>query len=572
MKPLLYIVIILLPIIGLAQSAKIDSLKNEFTQKQNVNKYAEQYQILTELCNQCLLEHDTVEYISATIQLAETSRGGGSFVEALNILKGLEDSPYAIPDIHRINFYLVKGSILYEISEHKQAIHWARKGLQLAKETNYDRDNGLLYNLLGASYTHNITDSAIFYLKESTKFFMARKDPTGVALPNINLARIYRETNRPDEAIKVIYESLEILDVSDIPIYRKMAYEYLAMLYVDKGDYQKGMKYVRLRDSVNFKISNNEIRFQINQFQDRLKKEQSENKMVILNGKIDLAEYENRSKNIYIIIGLVLVATLGMMLFFAMKSAKARKEVNILIEKKATELEELNMFKNKVISVISHDMRTPLAQIITLHQAKNSGINFSDIELQEMERTILASTKSGLLILDNLLKWANSQLGGLAVKKERLNSRMLLSHILNQVSQLAKEKNIQINTRLEEAEMVTDEGLFEIVMRNILSNAIKFSPLDSTIQIISKSENGCLMIGVLDQGPGIPDSVIEKLEGKEVIKPKTGSFGEKGAGIGLTFSTEFAKKIGGSLNCVKAEQGGTLATFKVPLEENGSCT
>ena len=572
MKTLLYIGLILLPTFGLAKSTKIDSLKNEFIQKEYLNKYAEQYKLLIQLQNQCLLENDTIEYISTTIKLAETSRGGGSLVEAINILQDLENSTFTIPDKYQINFYLVKGSILYEISEHKQAIHLARKGLQLANKIDYNRDNGLLYNLLGASYTHHVTDSAIFYLKKSAKFFMASKNAASVALPNINLARIYRESNQPNKAIKVIFESLEILDANDVPIYRKMAYEYLAMLYVDIGDYQTGIEYVQLRDSVNYSISNNEIRFQINQFQDRLKKEQSKNEVIILNGKIDLAEYENRSKNIYIVIGLVLLATLGMMLFFAMKSAKARKEVNVLIKKKAIELEELNMFKNKVISVISHDMRTPLAQIITLHQAKNSGINFSDIELQEMERTILASTKSGLLILDNLLKWANSQLGGLAVKKERLNSRMLLSHILNQVSQLAKEKNIQINTRLEEAEMVTDEGLFEIVMRNILSNAIKFSPLDSTIQIISKSENGCLMIGVLDQGPGIPDSVIEKLEGKEVIKPKTGSFGEKGAGIGLTFSTEFAKKIGGSLNCVKAEQGGTLATFKVPLEENGSCT
>ena len=96
----------------------------------------------------------------------------------------------------------------------------------------------------------------------------------------------------------MIQYSLSILDEKDVPIYRKMAYSYLAILYVSKEDYESGVKYLSLRDSVNFEISNNEITFQIAQFQDELEKQKANADVLALQARIELVQMENRNNNI----------------------------------------------------------------------------------------------------------------------------------------------------------------------------------------------------------------------------------------------------------------------------------
>jgi len=567
LKKLLYILFIVFSVQAFAQSKRIDSIQTRVEINKTENNFGKLFVCYAALKTTYTELEDTNNIVHASIRMADACRSSGSHVEALNILRDLADSPYHINPLQEIGFCLVKGSIYYELNLVDSSIVWAKKGLNICFKNNITSNTALLYNLLGASYASVNPDSALHYIQLSINVYLSRNDTSGVALPYINMARLYTDKKQMKKGEAMIFNAIAYLDKKDELVYRKMAYDFLARLYTEEKNYKQAVKYLTLRDSVYYAINSNEIKFKIEQFQSKLKQEKTENERILLQGKVELAEFESKSKTNFTIISSILVITLGLLLLFAIKNAKTRREVNSLIAKKADELESLNTFKNKMISVISHDMRTPLAQIITLHQAKNSGLKFSDVELSEMELTILASTKSGLLILDNLLKWANSQLSGLAVKKEQFNSVRLLSHILNQVSQIAKEKNIQIQTQLEEVSVFTDEGLFEIVMRNILSNAIKFSPEKSVIKIGSTISDGYLKITVLDQGPGIPQSVIEKLHAKEVIKPKKGSFGEKGAGIGLTFSLEFAKKAGGNLVCAKGEQGGTLVTFTVPMKD-----
>lgn len=567
MKSLLLSIFVIVSFSLLGQSQRIDSLKLAISSFSDSNKYAKQYQALSELNQEYISLNDTDEIVGSLIKMAEVSRGGGSLLEGLNVLEDILKSGYAISSYNQIEQCLVKGSILYEVKDHKGAIKCGKQAINVGVEIGDSSQFGMIYNLLGASYINENVDSAIYFLEQSINFYLSRSQASGLPLPYINISRLYSERGDSAQAFDIIYKTLEILDDKDIPIYRVMAYGHLSHLYIGIGDFRNGLKYVRLRDSVNYEINSNEITFHINQLQDRLKNEKETLDLLKLKGKVDRAEYENNWKNGLIVAGLLLIVLLGLFLFISIKNLKSRKASNKLISKKAKELEELNKFKNKVISVISHDMRSPLAQIITLHQAKNSGIVFSEVELKDMERAILASTKSGLLILDNLLKWANSQLDGLALRADSFNSNMLLAHILNQVNQIAKEKNIELVTSLEELDIVADEGLFEIVMRNILSNAIKYSPENRSVWITSKVSADKFEVTVIDEGPGIEELVIKQLENGDNVKSKNGSLGEKGAGIGLSFSMEFAKKMGGKLVCSRLPERGTKVVFCIPLKK-----
>jgi signal transduction histidine kinase len=204
--------------------------------------------------------------------------------------------------------------------------------------------------------------------------------------------------------------------------------------------------------------------------------------------------------------------------------------------------------------------------MITFQHAKNSGINFSPDEVKEMDKTIMASAKNGLLILDNLLKWANNQFDGKKITKETIESRFVILQIINQLSEISKEKEIVIHADICDQEITTNESLFQIIIRNLLSNAIKFSPLHSELRISSKVVGNQLEIAIADQGPGIPDEILESLRKGKTIKPKLGSFGEKGAGIGLSFSKEFAERIKGDFHFTPELLVGTEVVFSLPIE------
>jgi signal transduction histidine kinase len=566
LKNLLYIILILTSFKSFAQNARIDSLNAKAEVSNGENNFGELLECYSALRDEYSLLNDTNKFVFLTLKMADASRGGGGHLEALNIIADLEKSGYYIKPHHQVGFCLVKGSVYYELSQHENAIFWAGRGLELSKIEGVKSYIPLLNNLLGASYFTVNPDSALHYIQLSIDGYLAKKDTSGVALPYINMARIFTDKKENMEAEKMIFKSLKILDKNDVPIYRKMAYNFLAKIYVDEESYKEAVKYLKLRDSVNYAINNNEVKFQIEQFQDKLEKQKNQNDVLNLEAKIEIGEMKDKVDNTIMVLGLLLVVVLSLVLFFAIRNNGRFKILNAELKRKTERLEELDKFKNKVLSVISHDMRAPLAQIITFHQAKKSGLNFSEAEIHEMDKTILASTQSGLLILDNLLKWARSQIDGSKVKKEHIETFFTLTQILNQVSQLAIEKEIEIVTHMAKVDIETDEGLFQITVRNLLSNAIKFSPLKSKIVVSSYKEFDLLCIAISDSGSGIPESVITSLKNGEEINPRTGSFGEKGAGIGLTLSLEFAHKIGGTILFSNGENGGAIATLKVPLK------
>lgn len=558
-------IFLFLAMIGEANQSTIDSLKRVDKTLITLNKSRERFLVHSELAKAYKTSNDTVNYIASTLEMANMSRASGSYLVALNILEALETSTYILTPKEVIRVCLIKGSTLYEVNDKDSAIYWAHSGLLLSKKFGIQKFKPLLNNLLGASFMFINPDSAITYIEGSILGFMAINDSSGVVLPSLNLALLYGNQKKYDKAIKTIETSLEILDQHDVPIYRKMAYANLAMVYRDTENYKKCTRYLNLRDSVNHEINNNELIFQFSQFQNRLEDEKNARELMALQAKVEMAEVENKNQEILITLGLVLLVALGMSLFFAIKSSRDRKEISKIMHVKAKELEQINKFKNQILSVISHDMRSPLAQVITFQHAKNSGINFSPDEIREMDKTIMASAKNGLLILDNLLKWANNQFSSEELKLETFDSYFVVSQIIQQVDELAKEKDIVIHSDIATIDLFTNESLYQIILRNLLSNAIKFSPVHSEIRVSARQEENLFKITVRDQGPGIPKRILDALDNGDRIKPKTGSYGEKGAGIGLTFSKEFALRINADLAFNKEILVGTEATFTIPI-------
>ncbi len=241
------------------------------------------------------------------------------------------------------------------------------------------------------------------------------------------------------------------------------------------------------------------------------------------------------------------------------------------VKESENKLSQLNQVKDKLFSIVSHDLRNPLAtmqsflKLITEHHEK----------LTEEERLKLFSEAQQSLdnlneLLYNLLQWSKSQMNLLQFRRDRLNVKSIVDTSVRFVQLHAHMKEVRIITNVEEGILAyADKDMVEFVIRNLLSNAIKFSYRSSEVEIRASSSGKLIHLEIIDHGIGISESKIKKLLEKNTSITRRGTEKEKGTGLGLLVSKEFIEKNGGFLQ-IRSENGkGSVFSFSLPaIAEN----
>ena len=236
------------------------------------------------------------------------------------------------------------------------------------------------------------------------------------------------------------------------------------------------------------------------------------------------------------------------------------------VKESETQLSQLNQVKDKLFSVVSHDLRNPLAtmqsflKLITDHQDK----------MNEEERKKLLSEAQQSLdnlneLLYNLLQWSRSQMNLLQFRPDKLNIKNITETAVRLVQLHAHMKDITITNHIDEhITAYADKDMVEFIIRNLLSNAIKFSHRNSEVSIRATYENQEVCIEVTDSGVGMGETKIKKLLEKHTTLSRRGTEKEKGTGLGLLISKEFIEKNSGKLS-IKSETGkGSKFRFTIP--------
>lgn len=233
-------------------------------------------------------------------------------------------------------------------------------------------------------------------------------------------------------------------------------------------------------------------------------------------------------------------------------------------------LQELNRTKDIFFNIIAHDLRNPFAGIIGLLDVMLK--NLEDQEMNSAEqinkylRLIQDSAKAAFSLLENLMQWAKSQTGEITFNPTKIPFATLIEYTLPIVLINAMNKNISIHTDLADENIVfADESLLNAILRNLLTNAIKFTNSGGKIIISSQVIDQFLEISILDNGTGIQANNLDKLFRIDSKFSKPGTNGEKGTGLGLILCKEFAEKQGGKI-WVESEIGkGSKFSFTLPL-------
>ena len=249
------------------------------------------------------------------------------------------------------------------------------------------------------------------------------------------------------------------------------------------------------------------------------------------------------------------------------KKVAERTEV---IEVQNKELRELNNTKDKFFSIIAHVLKGPFISVYEFSSKLKSDFSkLPDEKKQKYIANIETISYQTFKLLENLLDWSRIQAGHIRVNKKSENLYVITQEVLAISATMASLKNISIlNSIPESFEIKVDKELTQTIIRNLISNAIKFTPNNGQISISSKIAEDYTLVSIQDSGVGIPPDKIEKIFKIEENTSTRGTNAEKGTGLGLVLCKELVEKQGGEISITSMVNEGTTVCFTIPFSEN----
>jgi len=261
--------------------------------------------------------------------------------------------------------------------------------------------------------------------------------------------------------------------------------------------------------------------------------------------------------------------------FGILATNKALQETNDKIEKqkaeieqKAVELSELNLLKNKLFSVISHDMKTPMYALRNLFRSMQQ-LDMSGKEIKSIIPDVVSDLNYTTGLMENLLHWVKNQMNSASFSPSELSMVEIAEEAILVHQLQATTKKISITRELNEPSNVfADKDMVTLVLRNLISNAIKFTPEKGTIIVRLNNESPFCRVSIIDNGIGMDTEALTRIQENNYYSTN-GTAKESGTGLGLMLSRDFLSKNGGDL-LIESEPGkGSVFSFTLPLAVDG---
>ncbi len=394
------------------------------------------------------------------------------------------------------------------------------------------------------------------------------------------IAKVYVQMGRNDEAITVLQKNISEARLFGYRDELERSYKVIAQAYQAKGNsslaYDYLQKHLVLHDSIYNAQNTSELSSLRNRFDMDMKQAQIE--LLTKESALHQEEITRQRIQLYALIGggilFLLLMIITLLSNQRIKRAKSNLEhqkeelarKNEEIGEKSNELIRINATKDKLFSIIGHDFRSPLQSLKGLLELIKYK-NLSQQEFAEYSKDLRNKVDNVYNNLNNLLNWSVLQLQGIQTKPAVFEIHALAEEVCNLYTQVSEQKNISLMNEMEDhVNVLADRDQIHLVIRNLISNSIKFTPSGGTVKVYGHTVAGNeLEINVEDSGVGIAAKDMDKLFDNDSLWTISGTNNEKGLGLGLRLCKEFIEKNNGRL-AVHSEPGiGTTFKFTLPL-------
>jgi len=401
-------------------------------------------------------------------------------------------------------------------------------------------------------------DEAEPLLQEVLIYCQERDRPNLEAETYFDLANIYFQQRQFSKAVSTYQQSIALADTLNRTELKQENYEALSKAYARDGDYESALAayttFHILTDSI-YTAGAQEILRQ-EQVRQNVQTFQQEKEAATLQAKL----LQSRNQlYLFVALALLLLLAVGGYLFAQLRKAKQS------LESKNQELEDLNATKDRFFGIIGHDLRSPLLALESVGNQMEYHLQKGHTDkLVNLSKLMDTTTHRLTGLLDNLLNWALTQQGTLPNNPKALDMRELSQQVLDMFALHAANKEITLENAIpDDLRAQADDTGMRTILRNLISNAIKFTPQGGQVRLSAKKEGNQVRVQIQDTGIGIPRAHLEHLF--ELKKErKAGTDGERGTGLGLVLVKELTSLNQGELQIESQEGKGTAFTVRLP--------
>lgn len=532
------------------------------------------------------------------------------FHESLKIFEELGNKRGAAKSYNNI------GNIYRNMDDYDKALENYQKTLRIMTELNDSVAMSQVNNNIGITYK-NLKDypKALDYYQRSLSLTQALGRKAGEAKAYNNIGNIYSDSKDYPRALNYYRKALKLSIETKRKAIEAYARSSIGQLYLDQKKYEKAHVYCKrafemareinhaklliktssllsessmalglYRDAYATQLVNrvmsdslyNEKNLkQIIGLEYQYKYEKAKQVQELERQKSDAVSKHQRVLLYTFIIGFVLMVLLILLLY---RNFMQKRRANCIlavqkerIEMKNKKLNELNATKDKFFSIIAHDLKSPFNVILSLTELLlDNHDDFDECETHEMIKSLNISSKDAYKLLENLLMWSRTQTGTIIYSPEKLDLRTVVTETIGVLQGQANIKDIQIRNRIQDRDFIfADKNMLSTIFRNLISNAIKFTPHGGEISIdankvMGENKQTFTRISVKDNGVGISKEMQAKLFDITENSSTEGTENETGTGLGLILCEEFIKKHQGEIFVESEKEKGSKFVFTIP--------
>jgi len=466
------------------------------------------------------------------------------------------------------------GTVYWNKKQYQKALDVYNQGLETMKEIGSRMGQAFILNNLACVYSDlGKYRNALQNDLKALAMYEALGSKTNLAYTFRNIGRDYGNLGDYRRGLEFLNLSLDMAEKMGINDLKKTVYEEYCRLYENKGDFQQALAFHKkfkemgdqlLGDHRNRRIADLQVIYDVD-------KKQKENLLLKKNNHIQTLELEHKDLALarQTMLGYFLILVVFLVLIIAVVTYNRfliRKRAQQVLLESETKLKRMNDAKDKLFTIIAHDLGNPLnSLLLSSGHLKRNYARLAQQEQEEFIDNIYSHTQGLVDLLANLLQWALVQTRRIRHHPETVDIRLLTEETIRTIEDSARKKQIRLVPDILENSLAwADRDMMSAVIRNLVSNAVKYTNPGGEIQITSERGEDEIRVTVADNGVGIAEEQLRQLFGDELHESTRGTCNEKGTGLGLTLCKEFVETNGGKISVNSRAKQGSRFTITLP--------
>ncbi len=417
-----------------------------------------------------------------------------------------------------------------------------------------------LHNL-GIAYLHSKSyDSADLYLNRSIQLKKDIQDTLGLAISYMDVANLYYQQYLDDKAIPLFIKGLEYAKLANDPQVLSNAYLNMAVVEENRKDLKKSLAFRKKYEEIQKELWDRDKVWELAEKEKKFEVERKENEIAVQEAQLESQQWQ---LNTYLLVAISLLIIAGASGW----SYRKVKQSNVKIYEQKQELEALNETKNRLFSVVAHDLKSPVVSLQDAQKRLAKAIEEKDnVQVESILLENEGLVNGTYKLLNNTLQWALDQSGQLHFNKERISLKRLVEMVVYDYQTFISARAIHLNMDLANDSLVeVDVQSLKTCVRNILDNAIKFTPKGGRINIALVLLNDKVSLKISDSGCGMNELQLAKLFEVNGSKIQRDQSGNTGTGLGMILCKSLIEKNNGTMVITSKVGEGTAVKIGLPL-------